>query len=156
MTEIHKSCSVFGTSKMVITDELKKRLRNVFIDLLEKDFRIFYFGGFSEFDDVCYQIITELKLEYPDIHRIFCVADPRWQRPSKRPRWLNEETYEEIIYLDLDFDWWYTRIYYRNCEMINLSDYVVFYAPENNSSGAYKALKHAKLKKKDFINLAEE
>ena len=150
-----KSCSVFGTNKMVITDELKERLYNVFIDLLEKDFKVFYFGGFSEFDDICYQIITKLKEQYTDIHRIFCVADPRWERPSKRPKWLNDEAYEEIVYLDLAYDYWYTRIYYRNCEIINQSDYIVFYAPENNSSGAYKSLKYAKTKKKEFINLVK-
>ena len=154
--ETHKSCSVFGTNNMVITDTIKERLRQVFIDLLEKNYRTFYFGGFSMFDDTCYKIICELKEQYPDIHRIFCVADPMWLRASKRPKWLNDETYEEIVYLDLDFDWWYQRIYFRNCEIINRSDFVVFYAPENNRSGAYKALKYAKSKKKDYIDLSAE
>ena len=107
---MNKSCSVFETNKMIITDELKEILYNVFIDLLEKDFRVFYFGGFSEFDDVCYQIITKLKEQYTDIHRIFCVADSRCERPSKRPKWLNDDSYEEIVYLDLTYDYWYTSI----------------------------------------------
>ena len=152
--EIHKSCSCFGTTKLPITEELKQKAKAVILDLLVKGFRIFYFGGFGEFDDMCYQIVSEFKEQYQDIHRIFCVADPRWTRISKRPRWLNEETYEEIVYLDLDFDWWYQRIYFRNCEMINRSDFVIFFAQEDNNSGAYKALKHAKLKKKEYINLA--
>ena len=64
-------------------------------------------------------------------------------RPKKRPVWLKQENYEDFIYLDLDFDWWYKRIYYRNCAMIDRSDIVVFYVEPKENSGAYKAYKYA-------------
>ena len=151
--EKHKSCSFFGTRSVAISDEIKMKIKNKILELLRNNFRVFYFGGFSEFDDVCYKIVSEYKKEFPDIYRIFCSSDIRWLRPSKQPKWLSNEEFEEITYLDLDYDYWYTRIYYRNCEIINRSDFVLFFALENNESGAYKALKYAKSKKKEYINL---
>ena len=152
----YKICSVFGHSTIDICDELIIRLKLKFEHLIrDENYGIFYFGGFGMFDDLCWQIITELKQIYPHIQRVFCLSDPRHQRISKRPKWLKSEDYEQIIYLDLDFDWWYQRIYFRNVEIINQSDYIVFYVINTNGSGANKALQYAKKKKKSFENIAQ-
>lgn len=151
-----KSCSVFGHSKIKITKELENNLKSTFEMLItQENVKYFYFGGFGEFDDLCDSIITELKTEHLEIYRIFCLSDPRHQRLSKRPKWLKDEDYEEITYLDLNFDYWYSRIYYRNCEIIDHSDFVVFYVNHTEQSGAYKALQYAKRKKKQIINVCD-
>lgn len=150
------SCSFFGHRQIEITDELKNRIKIYLIDLIEtKSVSNFYFGGFGNFDDMCWQIVSELKHKYNSIKRIYCLSDPRHQRTSKRPKWLKDEDYEEFVYLDIEFDYWYSRLYYRNCEIINRSDYVVFYVTNTENSGAYKALRHAKRTKKDFVNLGD-
>lgn len=149
----YKSCSVFGHKEIKINDELVEKLRNIFEKLiLQENVRYFYFGGLGEFDELCHKVVTELKVKYPDIARIFCLYDPRHQRANKRPSWLNNENYEEITYLYLDYDYWYTRIYYRNQEIINRSDFVVFYVKSQQNSGAYKAMQYAIQKKKQVIN----
>lgn len=150
---VYKICSFFGHREIEITEDLVLKL-TVFIEklIVNKNFGIFYFGGFGMFDDLCYKIVSQLKQKYPYVKRIFCLSDPRHQRVSKRPNWLKNEEYEEYVYLELKYDYWYTRIYFRNCEMINRSDFVIFYAKENEDSGAYKALQHAIKNKKDFIN----
>lgn len=149
-----KSCSVFGHSKIEITKELENNLISTFEMLITKEnVKYFYFGGFGEFDDLCWQVVTKLKDKYPKIYRIFCLSDLRHQRKSKRPLWLNDEDYEEITYLDLSFDYWFTRIYFRNCEMIDRSDFVVFYVNHSERSGAYKALQYAIKKKRQIINI---
>ena len=52
------------------------------------------------------------------------------------------------------FEGWYKSIYFRNCAMIDKSDFIIFYAEEREDSGAYKAYKYAKKKKgKRLINL---
>lgn len=150
-----ETCSVFGHSKIEITKELEEKLFATFEDLIKQCCKYFYFGGFGEFDDICHKVISKLKSTYPHIQRIFCLSDPRHQRISKRPKWLKDEDYEEFIYLDLDFDWWYQRIYYRNCAMIDRSDVIVFYVEPRENSGAYKTYKYAKQKKKSLINLAQ-
>lgn len=149
------TCSVFGHSKIEITKELEDKLIATFEDLIKQGCEYFYFGGFGEFDDLCHKVISKLKNTYPHIQRIFCLSDPRHQRISKRPKWLKDEDYEEFIYLDLGFDWWYQRIYYRNLAMIDRSDVVVFYVEPRENSGAYKTYKYAKQKKKNLINLAQ-
>lgn len=155
--QTHKSCSIFGHSKIEITDSLKEKIYLTFERLVEREnVGYFYFGGLGEFDDLCWQVVTDLKWKYPNIKRIFCLSDPRHQRASKRPKWLKKEDYEEIVYLDLNFDYWYSRIYYRNVEMVNRSDFVVFYVEHSEGSGAYKILKYAVMKKKQIINIAVE
>ena len=143
-----KSCSCLAHNKINVSKHLKEKLISIFKELISKEnVKYFYFGGFGEFDDLCHSIITELKNEYPEMYRIFCLSDPRHQRLSKRPKWLKDEDYEEITYLDLNFDYWYSRIYYRNCEIIDRSDFVIFYVNHTEQSGAYKALQYAKRRK---------
>lgn len=148
------SCSFFGHSEISITDDLKDRLHAELVRLLRDGYDTFYFGGFGDFDHLCWQTVTDLKNDYPQIYRVYCLSDPRHVRLSKRPKWLKDTDYEEFTYLNLGFDYWYSRIYYRNCEMINQSDFVIFYANNVENSGAYKAYKHALKTKKDCINLA--
>ena len=151
---IECSCSVFGHREIEVTYELTKRLKDIFIDLItNKGVCIFYFGGFGEFDNLCWQIVTELKQTlFPHIKRIYvCENEIYVIRPHKRPKWLRSEDYEEIIFFALEFDYWYTRIYYRNIAIIEHSDYNVFYVCKNSNSGAYKTYKYAKSKKKNII-----
>lgn len=154
MTKHYKYCSVFGHAKIQDTEELRKIIKLTFKDMIiSKNVRNFYFGGFGKFDEICWEIITELKSQFNDVKRIFCLSDPRHKNSSKRPSWIKTNDYEEIIYFDLDYDYWYTRIYYRNCEIINHSDYVVFFVEHMGNSGAYKTMKYAIKKKKNIINL---
>ncbi len=155
MMNYELSCSVFGHNEIEITNELKIRLKNAFIDLItNKNVSIFYFGGFGQFDELCWQIITKLKQIFPHIKRIYvCENETYVNRPRKRPKWLKNEDYEEIIYFSLRFNYWYTLIYYRNLEIIDHSDYCLFYIRNTKNSGAYKAYKYAKQNKKNIITL---
>lgn len=148
-----KTCSVFGHSTIEITKELKSKLLEIFKELIEKGCECFYFGGLGMFDELCHKVVSKLKETHNHIKRIFCLLDPRHLRINKRPKWLKNEDYEDFVYLDLEFDWWYSRIYYRNCAMIDKSDIIIFYVEERENSGAYKAFKYAKRIKKEFINL---
>ena len=118
--------------------------------------KVFYFGGFGEFDRLCYETLTEIRdaLGLSDIRRIYCVTQERYLR--KRTHNFDPEDYDEITYLVPDFEGWYKSIYYRNLAMIDASDAVLFYAEERADSGAYKAYKYAKKKKdKLIVNLYE-
>lgn len=151
----NKICSVFGHSKIEEdVDHLKSKLNEVFINLIEeKGVGIFFFGGFGDFDHLCWEVVTELIKKYPFVKRVYCLEDVRYLRPRKRPKYLKDEDYEDFIYLDLDYNYWYTRIYYRNCEMIKQSDYVVFYIRNTENSGAYKAYKFARREKKEIFEV---
>ena len=152
--ETHKTCSVFGHSRIKITSELIDKLSILFEHLIIKRIvKYFYFVGLGEFDNCCWEIITKLRHKYPQIQRIFLVPDPRWINLNKRLKWLKQDDYEEIVYLDIKFDYWYTRIHYRNCEIINHSDFIVFYVNHSEKSGVYKAMQYAIKNKKEIINV---
>lgn len=151
-----KTCSFFGHSKVEVTLELQDKLKAQVLRLLSNGFDCFYFGGFGAFDKLCWHIVTKIKCANPHIQRIFCLSDPKHLLPSKRPKYLKDSDYEQFVYLNLDFDYWYSRIYYRNCKMISQSDFAIFYAFNRENSGAYKAYKYALKIKKRCINLANE
>ena len=147
------TCSFFGHRNIEITDELKNKLFEIVKNLIEKGYEYFYFGGFGMFDELCYNIVSKLKLKYSHIKRVYCLSNPRHLISKKRPEWMKKEEYEEFVYLDLEFDWWYQRIYYRNCAIIDKSDLTIFYVEARKDSGAYKAFKYSQKKRKNYINL---
>lgn len=154
-TSLTNILSFFGHSEITINEKLVIDLTNLIRHLItQKNFGVFLFGGFGKFDELAWEIVTKLKKEYPHIKRIFVLTDEKHLKKYKRPKYLLDEDYEDFIYLPLQYNGWQKRIYYRNIEMINLSDLVIFYVNNTQNSGAYKALKYATLKKKTYINLS--
>ena len=154
---MNKICSFFGHRKIENKEELYQTVSCLVEKLIaEKGYDVFLFGGFGEFDELCYNIVSCLKERYSAIKRVYCVHDEKYLLEHRRSAYLSAMDYEEFIYFPLSYDYWYTRIYYRNCEMIEKSDFVIFYAENRQSSGAYKALAYAKKRKKEYLNLVDE
>lgn len=151
-----KTCSFFGHREIIVTKELKQKLRDIIENLITKEnFVIFFFGGFGEFDNLCHEIVTKLKNKYSFVKRIYVCEDYNFvDRPHKRPKWLTKKDYEEFIYLDMRYTGFYQKIYFRNIEMIEQSDFILFYVNNTENSNAYKTMQYAKRKKKTFINIA--
>lgn len=148
-----KVCSFFGHREIELTEELYAITLAAIKKSLDFGCRVFYFGGYGEFDELCYKIVTQIKEENTalELKRIYCVPQERHLRKGGRFR---RENYEEVVYLMPAFEGWYKSIYFRNCAMIDKSDFIIFYAEEREDSGAYKAYKYAKKKKgKRLINL---
>jgi len=143
----YKICAFIGHNKFTFTPAIKEKITNYLETLItEENYGIFRFGGLGEFDYACWEIVGELKEKYPFIKRKLCL----WA--DKYPWWAKAREYDEIEELPLDFDYWYSRLYYRNTAMIDLSDTTVFFVENKNRSGAYKALQYATAKKKNLIN----
>ena len=148
-----KICSFFGHRSLQITEDLQSLLFAEIMKAVDFGCRVFLFGGFGEFDSLCYKIVSSVGLDNPKlcIKRIFCVPQ---ERNLKKPTYLLKREYEDVIFIPPSFSGWYKSIYFRNCAMIDKSDYVIFYAERRESSGAYKAYKYAKAKKnKILINI---
>lgn len=146
------SCSFFGHRDIVITNKLKADLKSRLVNLIEKENYInFYFGEFGDFDNLAYEIITELKVIFPNIVTIYVATD---EKSLKRHRIISAKEYDKQIVFALDFDWWYQRIYFRNIEIIKNSNFVFFYVNNTKGSGAYKALQYAKKIKVKYLNIA--
>lgn len=151
-----KICSFFGHRDVNITERIYEMTAAEINKVSEFGCRTFYFGGNGDFDGLCYKIVSKIWEENPEfeIKRIYCVSQERYLR--KKVRYFSSEDYDEIIYLEPSFDGWYKSIYFRNCAMIDKSDYIIFYAENKEESGAYKAYKYAQKKKgKTIVNLWE-
>lgn len=149
----YKTLSFFGHREINISDELIGRLKNLIEDLIiNENFGYFYFGGFGDFDNLCYQIVSSLKTKYPFITRIYVYENEKYLR--KKPNYLYNEEYESFEYFEPKFKYWYTSIYYRNIEIIDRSDKIIFYVEDRENSGAKKSMSYAKSIKKDYINIA--
>ena len=143
----YKICCFIGHNEVDFDENLKDKVKTKLIELIEKEnYGIFYFGGVGDFDYGCWETVNELKEKYPFIKTVLCL----WN--GKYPWWAKKRKYDKIEELPLAFDYWYTRLYYRNTAMIDASDLSIFYVTNTENSGAYKAMKHAVLKKRPFIN----
>lgn len=144
-------CSFFGHRAVEITKDLYAATAIEIKKAMDFGCRTFYFGGYGDFDDLCYRIVSKLAEENPELHikRVYCVAREEYLR--KRVRYFCPEDYDGVIYLQPSFDGWYKSIYFRNCAMIDASNYVIFYAEARESSGAYKAFRYAKRRKDVFV-----
>ena len=153
MATVGKICSCFGHFNVDITDELTARTRIEIDKAINDGVRIFLFGGRSDFDDLCYDLVTEKRNANPQlgIKRVFCF--PLEKQLRKPPRWFSIKEYEALECPAKDFDYWYTSIYYRNLAMIDNSDLILFCVEQRENSGAYKAYRYALKKHKCVVNM---
>ncbi len=156
-TSLEKSCSFFGHSNISQDKEVERKLLILIEKLIvEEGYNLFYFGGFGDFDTICYKVVSALRQKYKHVKRVFCLTEEKYLSPSKRPKWLQEEEYEEFIYFTLENNYWYKRIYFRNCEIIKRSELIIFFVKNEGESGARKALNYAIKTRKKMINIALE
>ncbi len=155
------TCCFFGHRKIEITNELRKKLYNIIEKLiLEESVDTFLFGSKSQFNDLCYQIICELKASYPYIKRIYVRAKFPYINDDYRAYLLQK--YEETYYPDNMIKAGKSVYVERNCEMINKSRFCIIYFDKNYSlprqkkSGTKIACDYAMKKQRRIINLFNE
>lgn len=124
-----KTCSFFGHRNTVEDPELKNRLGELIRFLItEKGVRRFLFGSASRFDEICLRVVTEIQKECVGIQRV-CV---RAQYPciTKKYEEYLLSIYDECI-IPANIECAGKGVYVkRNQEMINASDYCIFYYNE--------------------------
>ncbi len=166
-----KSCCFIG-HKHVEDEELVISLVRRIVEALVKEegVRNFHFGSVSDFNDICYDIVLEMRNEYPDIVRIaynlnsevVFKEEERHKYPGRPIRYCDESRMSERLIKA-------GRAAYveRNQDMINDSDICIFYYIEgykarhnpyhysNNKSGAKIAYEYALSKNKRIINIVD-
>lgn len=177
-----KTCAFFGHRNVEASDNMICLLRDILKDLIVNGTIEFIFGSKSQFDTICYQVVSELKEIYPHINRISFNAPHEEVFTSQK-----EKEYFENVTLKLfkrkecyklfekAFDSENAvkakRNAYiaRNKDMIDKSDVCLFYYDENYQpplrvkskylyeyqpkSGTGYAYQYAKQKKKHIINI---
>lgn len=176
-------CCFIGHRKIIETQELKQRLKNIIENLIkEKQVRTFIFGSRSEFDFLCHQIVSNLMRIYSTIERVVYTCkselvvlkhdkeelEQMFSNAFKQDITLCE--YEKEIEHKTKFTSGKASYIERNKAMIDASDYCIFYYDENYkpqkrkykksdvfeyqpNSGTSLAYEYAKQKRKKIINI---
>jgi len=167
-----KTCCFFGHRKIEETPELKTALVDVIEDLIiNNDIDTFLFGSKSQFDDLCYDAVSELKTEHHDIKRIYVRAENEYidGEGSRAYREGLRELYEHTYYPESVSGAGKAVYVKRNQHMIEKSSVCVVYYDENYApprrkqsrrdltdyqpkSGTGVAYKYAEQKKRRIIN----
>ena len=148
-------CCFIGHREINVTDELKEKLRVVIEHLItDESIDTFLFGSKSHFDDLCYDIVTEIKKKYPHIKRIFVRAEYPYIDESYVAYLL--KSYEDTYFPKSVLGAGKASYVKRNCEMIDNSRFCIVYykedyTPKSRKSGTKIAFTYAEKKKKNII-----
>ena len=166
----NKTCCFIGHRKIEITDELKKEIY-AFIEnlIVSKNVKNFLFGSKSDFNDLCHNIVTKLKVKYPEIKRVgYTCKSESVILEHEREKWeeiLSRVEKREVRLLGVEEEFDHKTKYVvgkasyikRNQAMIDDSDFCLFYYDENieynnSKSGTAIAFNYAKRKNKIIKN----
>lgn len=160
------TCCFFGHRKIRYTSELRERLYVIIENLIKnQNIHVFLFGSKSEFNSLCYDIVSDIKEKYPHIKRIYVRAEYPYVDDSYKKYLLNN--YEETYYPENILSVTKSIYIKRNFHMIDRSRICVVYFnteyehPENHgsrrqtNSGTKIAYKYAVKIGKDIINIFE-
>lgn len=134
------TCCFIGHRHIDKTEKLWNKVCGVIEDLISnKNVDTFLLGSKSEFNDLCKQILCELKEKYPHIVRIYVRAEFPYIDDDYKKLLLNwcDDTYYPERIIDAG------RAVYveRNYEMIEKSDYCVVYFNESYAPAKRKSSK---------------
>jgi len=123
-------CCFFGHRKITETEKLKNRVYRTVEELIKNcKVHTFLFGSKSEFDDLCFSIVTKLKEKYPHIQRIY-VRSAFADIDEGYTNYLLE-MYEGTYFPEKIRGSGKASYVERNREMINKSKFCVVYYDEN-------------------------
>ena len=129
------TCCFIGHRKVKHQKELERQLLDVVRYLIAQNVTTFLFGDHSDFNTLCYGVVSELKETNPTIRRVHVRTDyPNADAYTMR---FLTEGYEDSICPDG------IASVERNQTMILASDFCVFYYNENYLPDLRKASKKA-------------
>ena len=153
-----KSCCILGHRKFHLTDALRLKIEETIIYLItEHNVSTFFFGSKSNFTDVCFSVITQLKNRYPKIKRVYIRAE----YPHINQAYLQylSSLFEDTYYYNKNLKSGKYNYIKRNQILVDKSDFCLFYYnPEyqpqsKTTSGTKLAYCYALKKEKIIFNL---
>lgn len=159
-------CSFIGHRNVSDRAKVASLLMTQLISLIEtKSVNTFLFGSRSEFDDICHEVVTELRERYPTIERIAYTCRSEWAC-MEYEREEHERGFSELMHKAVSLKGYEGEVEFaqkynagkasyieRNQAMIDNSDYCIFYfdedySPQRTRSGTKIAYDYALRKAK--------
>lgn len=152
-----KTCCFFGHRTINVTNELKSNLNRIIEKLIiENHVDTFLFGSKSQFNNLCYEQVTKLKVKYPHIKRVYVRAE----FPQINEDYMSYllEAYEDTYYPEQATNAGKAVYVQRNRHMIDKSGFCVVYyeknySPAKRKSGTKSALAYAIKRNKEIVLL---
>lgn len=157
---IENTCCFIGHRTINETEELKSKLYETIEKLIvENSVDTFLFGSKSRFNDLCHEIVTEIKEKYPHIKRTFVRAE--YQNIDETCKAYLLENYEDTYYPEKIIGAGKAVYVELNCEIIDKSRFCIVYYSEQNAPTIRKsctkiALDYAMKQGKRIININKE
>lgn len=146
-----KSCTFIGHRKIEINNTLIDNLTSVVEKLInEENVLRFYFGSKSEFNTLCYDVVTNLKTKYTNIQRVYVRAEYNYKKADE----IYLEDFEDTYYPDKIKNSGRYAYVERNQIMIDNSDHCIFYYKEDYKTDVNKKLGFAEVPTKSGTKLA--
>lgn len=154
---IKNTCCFFGHRTINETEALKLKLNEIIEKLIvEKKVDTFLFGSKSQFDDLCFEIVTRIKEKYPYIERVYVRAE--YPYISEHYKNFLLKSYEDTYYPEKILNSGKAAYVERNYMMIDKSRFCVIYydkqnAPTTRKSGTKIALDYAVKRGREIIEV---
>ena len=153
--DLAHTCCFFGHRTICETEELRTRLYTTIERLIvEEGVDAFLFGSKSRFNDLCHELVTELKEKHPHVKRVYIRAEFSVIHDDYEAYLL--QSYEDTYFPQRILNAHKAVYVERNCDMIDHSRFCVLYydedkAPLTRKSGTKIALAYAEKHQKDII-----
>ena len=150
--------AIVGRRKINKSQDLIDKLTKVFVELIENEGAdTFLFGSQSQFDDLCYEIVTELRYKYTHIQRIWVRAEYRYCSEDYLRRVLT--FYEDTIYPKRVYNAGRFAYIARNEVLVDMCDVLLTYLDSiykrNTASGTKMTFDYAQKMRKRIINILD-
>lgn len=133
-------CSFVGHRSVSDSVKVASLLKTQLISLIETEsVNTFLFGSRSEFDDICHEVVTELREQYPFIERIAYTCRSEWAC-MENEREEHERGFSELMHKSVSLKGYEGEVKFaekynagkasyieRNQAMIDDSNYCIFY-----------------------------
>jgi len=145
-----------GHRKIERAEALKEKVAEIVTDLIvNKNADTFLFGSRGDFNKICYDVVTRLKVQYPHVRRVYVRAE--YDYADKFTDYLLD-SYESTFFPDKVRGAGVLSYVIRNQVMVDMCDIAVVYCdtnykPEKTKSGTAMATQYAQKRKKQIINL---
>ena len=136
-----KTCCFIGHRRIENHSEVQAKLQSILTELIEQGVTKFIFGDHSQFNDLCYDVVSELKKNNTDIQRIKFRKD--YQKISDSVKKYFLDGFEDNICPDGVAKAGKASYVKRNQAMITASNVCIFYYNENYQPERRKESKHS-------------
>ena len=149
--------AIIGHKQIDITPTLTENLYAYLNQsIINKKVDIFLFGSNSQFNDLCYKIVSNLKEKFSHVKRVYVRAEYENIHDDYKNYLLS--MYEETFFPIEAHNAGYRAYIKRNQVMIDMCDEVLTYYNPNglsphSSSGTHIAMKYATQKKRSIYNI---